>query len=110
MKKIEIIIRSSKLEAVRSALDEIGVFFLTFSDVKAIGKHRERAYRGQFYDETTIHRTQIDVVVKAEMVETVIDCAIKHARTGEIGDGKIVVYDVDSVYRIRTGEQDTQAI
>ncbi len=110
MKKIEIIIRSSKLEAVKTALGEIGVHFLTFSDVKAVGKHRERAYRGQFYDVTTIHRTQIDVVVKEEMIEPVVNCVMEHARTGEIGDGKIIVYDVQSVYRIRTGEQNEDAI
>jgi len=110
MKKLEIIIRAAKFEEVKAKLGELDINFLTFSDVKAFGKHRERTYRGQTYDDDIIRRVKLEIVVATEKMDEVIATIMNTARTGEIGDGKIVVYDVAKVYRIRTGESDSAAI
>lgn len=111
MKKIEAIIRLSKFEEVRDALAGIGVRFFTMSDVKGFGLQREKmVYRGSTYNPDFIARLQLDILCNSDMVEKIIEAIVSSGRTGDVGDGKITVLNVDSVTRIRTGETDNEAI
>ncbi len=112
MKKIEAIIKPFKIEEVKDALAEAGITGMTVSEVKGYGRqagHTE-LYRGAEYVVDFIPKIKIEVVVKAEDVETIIEKISTAARTGKIGDGKIFVTDVEKVVRIRTGEEDEEAI
>lgn len=105
MKKIEAIIRKSKFEEVKDALAEAGIDFFSFWDVRGIGKARQgRVYRGIKYDTSTIERTKISIIVRDKNVEKTVLAIMKSARTGEIGDGKIFIINIEESYRIRTGE------
>ena len=105
MKKIEAIIRKSKFEEVKDALAEAGIDFFSFWDVRGIGKARQgRVYRGVKYDTSTIERTKISIIVRDKNVEKTVLAIMKSARTGEIGDGKIFIINIEESYRIRTGE------
>jgi nitrogen regulatory protein P-II 1 len=105
MKKIEATIRSSKLDEVQDSLHNIGVDYFTYMEVKGVGKQKSEVfYRGAHYDMGSIPRIMLEIVVPEEKVDAIVDCIIKAAKTGEIGDGKIFVYDVEKVIRIRTGE------
>ncbi len=112
MKKIEAIIRLSRFDAVRDALAEIGVNFFTLKDVKGFGlqKGEKRVYRGSVYDTTFIARLQLDILTDNDKVDSIIDAIVNSGRTGEVGDGKITVLDVQSVTRIRTAEKNAAAI
>jgi len=111
MKKIEAIIRKSKFEEVKNALKEIGIDFFSYYDVRGEGKSRqERVYRGRVYDTSVIERTMVSIIVREKNVQKTIECLIKTARTGEIGDGKIFVSNIENAYRIRTGEEGDQAL
>ncbi|MCB9049682.1 MAG: P-II family nitrogen regulator [Lewinellaceae bacterium] len=112
MKKIEAIIRLSRFEKVRDALAAIGVRFFTLKDVKGFGlqKGETITYRGSTYDSDYIARLQLDILASDDMAESIIDAIVSAGRTGEVGDGKITVFDVDQVVRIRTQETGTQAI
>jgi nitrogen regulatory protein PII len=112
MKKIEAIIRLSRFDAVRDALAEIGVRFFTLKDVKGFGlqKGAKMVYRGSSYDADYIARLQLDILANDEMLEPIVNAISKSARTGEVGDGKIIVYDVQQVVRIRTAETGAEAI
>ena len=112
MKKIEAIIRLSRFEKVRDALASIGVNFFTLQDVKGYGlqKGEKKVYRGSVYDADYIARLQIDILANPEMVEPIIQAILSAGRTGEVGDGKIVVLDVEQVVRIRTSETGSAAI
>lgn len=112
MKKIEAIIRSSRFEKVKDALADIGVNFFTLSDVKGFGlqKGTKMVYRGSVYDSNYIARLQLDILTTDDKVEDIIKTIISSGRTGEVGDGKIVVYDVANVTRIRTGEVGENAL
>ena len=112
MKKIEAIIRLSRFEAVRDALADIGVNFFTLKDVKGFGLQRgeKRVYRGSVYDATFIARLQLDILTDNDKVDAIIDAIVTAGRTGEVGDGKITVLNVQSVTRIRTAEKDAAAI
>lgn len=112
MKKIEAIIRSSKFEDVKEALQEIAVYFFTFLEVKGHGleKTDEFTYRGAPYDSGYIPRLKLEVIVSDEKLQEVINTIIKSARTGNIGDGKIIVTPVEAFIRIRTGEENLAAI
>lgn len=105
MKKIEAIIRKSKFDEVKRALNDAGIEFFSFWDVRGQGQTREeRAYRGIVYDTGTIERTLISVIVRDKNVEKTVKALLSSARTGEIGDGKIFVSNIEGSYRIRTGE------
>ncbi|MDP2335320.1 MAG: P-II family nitrogen regulator [Bacteroidota bacterium] len=107
MKKIEAIIRVSKFEEVKAALKEIGIDFLSYWDATGLGNelHKdERQYRGTSYDTEYISRRVLSIVVRDVNLKKTIDCILKYAKTGEIGDGKIFVWDIQESYRIRTGE------
>ncbi|MCB0638383.1 MAG: P-II family nitrogen regulator [Lewinella sp.] len=112
MKKIEAIVRLSRFEKVRDALAEIDVKFFTLSEVKGFGlqKGEKLMYRGSVFDADYIARLKIEILCNTEKVDAIIDAIISAARTGEVGDGKIYVSDVEHVVRIRTSETDAQAI
>jgi nitrogen regulatory protein P-II 1 len=105
MKKIEATIRSSKFDEVQEALHNIGVDYFTYMEVKGVGKQKSEVfYRGAHYDMGSIPRIMLDIVVPEEKTDLVVECILKAAKTGDIGDGKIFIYDVEKVIRIRTGE------
>lgn len=110
MKKIEAIIRTSKFYEVKDALHEVGVEFFTFTDVKAVGSQKKEAvYRGHVYDMGSIARTKLEIIV-SENLEKVVSTIIETAKTGQVGDGRIYVYDVVNAHKIRTGEKDVEAL
>jgi len=112
MKKIEAIIKPFKIEEVKDALAEAGINGMTVSEVKGYGRqagHTE-LYRGAEYVVDFIPKIKIEVVVKEADVDMVIEKIVGAARTGKIGDGKIFVTDIERVIRIRTGEEDEEAI
>ena len=112
MKKIEAIIRSSHFYQVKEALHKIGIDFFTYEDVKGVGQQKaeKTVYRGTEYDLGSIARTKITLAIANDNYNSVVDCIMMSARTGEIGDGKIFVSTLDEVYRIRSGEKDASAL
>lgn len=112
MKMVVAVIKHYKLEDVRSALSEAGVKGVTIIEVKGFGKQKghTEVYRGTTVEVKFLPKIKIEVAVEDNMVETAIDAIIKAARTGEIGDGKIFVYDLQEVVRIRTGERGEGAL
>lgn len=112
MKKIEAIIKPFRLDPVKEALCAIGINGMTVSQVEGFGHQKGHIefYRGAEYDVLFNEKTKIEIVVRKEMLESVIDVIRENAYTGEIGDGKIFVYSVDQVIKIRTGEKDYLAI
>jgi nitrogen regulatory protein P-II 1 len=111
MKKIEAIIRKSKFDEVKNALKDVGIDFFSYWDVRGIGKSRqERVYRGRSYDTSVIERTVLSIIVRDKNLKKTIDCIIKTAKTGEIGDGKIFVSNIETSYRIRTGEEGDESL
>ena len=112
MKKIEAIIRLSRFDKIRDALALIGINFFTLQDVKGFGlqKGEKMVYRGSIYDADYIARLQIDILTTDDMVDSVVDAIISSGKTGDVGDGKIIVYDVQEVVRIRTGEKGSEAV
>lgn len=112
MKKIEAIIRLSRFESVRDALASIDVRFFTLAEVKGFGLQRgeKLTYRGSVYDADYIARLQLTILCAADKVDAIISAISEAGRTGKVGDGKISVYDLDRVVRIRTGEENESAI
>jgi nitrogen regulatory protein P-II 1 len=112
MKKIEAIIKPFKLDDVREALSSIGVTGMTASEVKGFGRQKGHTelYRGAEYVVDFLPKLKIDIVIAEDQVDACIDAITGAARTGKIGDGKIFVTSVEKVVRIRTGEQDAEAI
>jgi len=113
MKKIEAIIKPFKLEDVKDALTEAGIEGMTISEVKGYGRQQGHSelYRGAEYVVEFIPKVKIELVVSSEAYLTIAVNAIKEAaHTGKIGDGKIFVTDISHVVRIRTGEQDADAL
>jgi nitrogen regulatory protein PII len=112
MKKIEAIIKPFKLDDVREALSEIGVTGMTVTEVKGFGRQKGHTelYRGAEYVVDFLPKVKLDLVVKEDQLERCIEAISKAARTGKIGDGKIFVYPVEQVIRIRTGESGPDAI
>jgi nitrogen regulatory protein PII len=112
MKKIEAIIKPFKLDEVREALSELGIMGLTATEVKGFGRQKGHTelYRGAEYVVDFLPKVKLDIFVKDEMVDKVIDSITKTAHTGKIGDGKIFVMNVEDAVRIRTGEKGDSAI
>jgi len=112
MKLVMAIIKPAKMEAVREALTSIGVEGLTATEVKGYGRQRGHTeiYRGAEYEIHFIPKIKLEIAVPADLVSRVIDTVTEAAHTGQIGDGKIFVYDIEQVVRIRTGERDDDAI
>ncbi|MFA6900322.1 MAG: P-II family nitrogen regulator [Desulfurivibrionaceae bacterium] len=112
MKKIEAIIKPFMLVDLKEAMHAIGVQGMTASEVKGFGRQKghTEVYRGAEYVVDFIPKVKVEIVVAAEMVDTVVNAIITSVKTGKIGDGKIFVLPVDSVCRIRTGETGRDAI
>ena len=110
--KIEIITRSSKLDDLMHALNEIGVLGMTVSQVFGCGlqKGHEEVYRGKKYDINLVPKIKVETVVCEIPVDKVLETAQKVLRTGSFGDGKIFVTDLSNAVRIRTGQQGSDAI
>ncbi|HDU8682887.1 TPA: nitrogen regulatory protein P-II, partial [Proteus mirabilis] len=106
MKKIEAIIKPFKLDDVREALAEVGITGMTVTEVKGFGRQKGHTelYRGAEYMVDFLPKVKIEIVVADEIAETCVDTIMTTAQTGKIGDGKIFVFDVNRVIRIRTGE------
>ena len=112
MKKIEAIIKHFKLDDVRKALMDIGTIGMTVIEVKGFGRQKGHmeVYRGVEYEVQFLPKVKIDVVVPAEKLEEALKAIQDAAKTGEIGDGKIFVYNVEKCIRIRTGESGREAL
>tara|TARA_B100001057_G_scaffold143584_1_gene143346 strand:+ start:239 stop:577 length:339 start_codon:yes stop_codon:yes gene_type:complete len=112
MKKIEAIIKPFKLDDVREALSDVGITGMTVSEVKGFGRQKGHTelYRGAEYMVDFLPKVKLDIVLTDEDVERAIEVIVKTAQTGKIGDGKIFVADVERVVRIRTAEEDEEAI
>ena len=111
MKKIEAIIRKSKFDEVKEALHNIEVNFFSYWDVTGVGNEKQgHVYRGIEYSTSDIPRRYIVIVVSDHFLEKTLNTLIESAITGEVGDGKIFVTNVEKTIRIRTGESGTQAL
>jgi nitrogen regulatory protein P-II 1 len=112
MKKIEAIVRHFKLEDVKNALSAEGIQGMTISEVRGFGRQKGHTemYRGQEYTVDFVPKVKIEIVVPSEGVRRAIDTIMRAAQTGQIGDGKIFVINLDETIRIRTGETGEEAV
>ena len=112
MKKIEAIIRHHKLEEVKDALNQLGVQGMTITEVRGFGRQKGHTemYRGAEYAVDFVPKIKVEIVVRSENVDEVLDAIARSAKTGQVGDGKIFVQDLCEVVRIRTGEVGEDAI
>ncbi|MEP3248442.1 MAG: P-II family nitrogen regulator [Sneathiella sp.] len=112
MKLVMAIIKPFKLDDVRDALTSIGVDGLTATEVKGFGRQKGHTeiYRGAEYAISFLPKIKIEIAVKEDLTEQVVEVIQTTAKTGQIGDGKIFVYDLSNVVRIRTGEKDAEAL
>jgi nitrogen regulatory protein P-II 1 len=112
VKKIEAVIRHFKLEEVKDALTEIGIQGMTVTEVRGFGRqkgHKEQ-YRGAEYTVDFLPKVKMEVVISDDLAKIVIDTLVRTARTGQMGDGKIFVTDLEEMIRIRTGESGSEAL
>jgi len=106
MKKIEAIVRKSKFSEVKQALHNVGVNFFSYWDISALGNEKVgKVYRGITFSTADIQRRMLSIVVNDDFEEATIEAILKSGATGEVGDGKIFVYNLGETYRIRTGEK-----
>ena len=112
MKKVECIVRPHLMEAVKTALQDVGVVGMTVSEVKGFGRQKGHTelYRGAEYNVDFLPKLKVETACTAEMAEQVVEAIQSAAATGKIGDGKIFVSSLEEVVRIRTGETGAQAI
>lgn len=112
MKKIEAIIKPFKLDDVREALSDIGINGMTVTEVRGFGRQKGHTelYRGAEYMVDFLPKVKVEIIVTEDIVQQCLEAIIDTAQTGKIGDGKIFVYDVERVIRIRTGEENEEAI
>ena len=112
MKKIECVIRPMKIDAVKEALSDIGIVGMTVADVRGYGRQRGRTekYRGNTYVVNLLPKIKIEVVVPDDRAAEVVETILEAAQTGELGDGKIFVSEVEEAVRIRTGERGEDAL
>lgn len=112
MRKIEAIIKPHKLDDVVDGLNKIDICGMTITEVKGFGRQKgfKEVYRGMEYNVNFLPKVKIELVVTKEMLEKAIKVICENAKTGEIGDGKIFVYDIQDVIRIRTNERGDEAI
>jgi nitrogen regulatory protein P-II 1 len=112
MKKIEAIVRHFKLDDVKHALNERGIAGMTVTEVRGFGRQKghTEVYRGTEYKVDFVPKVKIEVVVDSSVLKSVIDTIVQSAQTGQVGDGKIFVSDLQDVVRIRTGETGPGAI
>ncbi|WII93229.1 P-II family nitrogen regulator [Kingella negevensis] len=112
MKKIEALIKPFKLDDVREALTDVGITGMTVTEVKGFGRQKghTEVYRGAEYAVDFLPKVKIELVLADDMVERVVEVLMETVRSGKIGDGKIFIYPVEEVIRIRTGETGEAAI
>ena len=112
MKKIEATIRHFKLEEVKNALVACGVHGMSITEIRGFGRQKghTEVYRGAEYQIDFVPKIKLEIVVAADDVKEVIDTIIASSRTGEVGDGKVFIYDVVDAVRIRTGESGADAL
>jgi len=115
VKKVEAIIQPSKLEAVKEALNQVGVSRMTVSDVQGFGRQKGQTdiFRGQEYEINFIRKIKLEIVVNDDFLESTVETILKVARSengGKIGDGKIFILPIEDVIRVRTGERGGTAI
>lgn len=112
MKMIIAIIKPFRLDAVREALSDIGVQGMTVTEVRGFGRQKGHTelYRGAEYTVDLLPKIKLEVALQNDMIEAAIDAIAKAAKTGQIGDGKIFVYDLEQTVRIRTGEIGADAV
>jgi nitrogen regulatory protein P-II 1 len=112
MKKVEAIIRHFKAEDVKNALTKNGIVGMTITEVRGFGRQKGHTemYRGAEYKVDFVPKIKVEVVVADDKLQTVLDAIIHAAQTGQVGDGKIFISDLDNVVRIRTGESGESAI
>jgi nitrogen regulatory protein PII len=112
MKKIEAIIRPFKLDEVKEALVEEGIRGLTISEVRGYGRQKghTETYRGSEYHIEFVPKIKVEIVVDDLLVEKVVNAILKTAKTGQVGDGKIFIYDINEAIRIRTEESGNHAL
>jgi len=112
MKLITAIVKPFKLEEVRAALMELGVSGMSVTEIKGFGRQRGHTelYRGAEYTVDFVPKSRIEVAVRGDLVDQVVEAIIKAAKTGKVGDGKIFITDIERVIRIRTGETDDAAL
>ncbi len=112
MKKIEAIIRPFKIDDVREALIEIGIKGMTITEVKGYGRQKGHTemYRGSEYQIDFLPKMKIEIITPDEQVEKIVGTIIKSAKTGQVGDGKIFIYPVEEVIRVRTEESGEAAL
>lgn len=112
MKKIEAIIKPFKLDDVKEALSEIGIYGMTVTEVNGYGRQKghKEIYRGAEYVVDFVPKIKLEIVVSDERADETIETVRNAANTGKIGDGKIFVINVEKAIRVRTGETDTDAL
>ncbi|NOY76924.1 MAG: P-II family nitrogen regulator [Calditrichaeota bacterium] len=112
MKKLDVIIKPFKLDDVKDALLEMGIKGMTISEVRGFGRQRGHTelYRGSEYRIDFLPKIKIEIALQEKDVDRVVEAIMKAARTGQIGDGKIFISDVEEVIRIRTGESGKDAL
>jgi len=112
MKFVTAILKPFKLDDVREALSELGVSGITVTEVKGFGRQKGHTelYRGAEYVVDFLPKVKLEVAVTDEQLDTVLDAIVKKANTGKIGDGKIFVFNLEQVVRIRTGETGAEAL
>ena len=112
MKLVTAIIKPFKLDDVRAALSDIGVSGMTVTEVKGFGRQRGHTelYRGAEYVVDFVPKTRIEVAVRSDLVDQVIEAIMKSAKTGKVGDGKVFVIELAQAVRIRTGEMGVEAV
>ena len=112
MKKIEAIVRPFRIDDVREALGEIGVKGMTLTEVKGYGRQKGHTelYRGSEYQIDFLPKIKIEVVVPDRLADKVVDTILNAAKTGQVGDGKVFIYNVEDAVRVRTGESGEEAL
>ena len=112
MKKIEGIVRPHLLEAVKNALQEVGIVGMTVSEVKGFGRQKghTETYRGSEYKVDFLPKVKVEVAVPDELSARVVDAIVASGKTGKFGDGKVFVTSLEEVVRIRTGEKGEEAL
>ncbi len=112
MKRIEAIVRHFKLESVKEALTELGIHGMTVTEVRGFGRQKghKETYRGAEYIVDFMPKVKVEVVVEDSMERPVVEAIVSSARTGQVGDGKIFISAVETVVRIRTGEENESAL
>ncbi len=112
MKLIQAVIKPFKLDEVKEALVDMGIYGMTVSEVKGFGRQKghKETYRGTEYTIEFVPKTQLDVAVSDDKAQAVVDAIVRAAKTGTIGDGKVFVIDLQDIVRVRTGETGSNAI